>query len=426
MSFPQATLMFLYFFLVITSFMILKSLKVGLFIQFYDQNGFDFFGWHLAAAQAELLAKVANMVVALVAAATFAFLSRSLRRQQLTYVFSTFIIICYFLFSFALDSPEGTAVWSFYWFGDLYSTLMVTTFFAFLNDSVEAHAAKRLYGLIVFGGISGGAFGATLTRTQIENLSMIEWLWVLLGIAVVILVIAAAAGRTVARQPPAEIVREEKEAVVEGSPATEAARLVFRSRYLLSIVAIVGLYEMVSTTMDFQFKSAVSHYLDGPEISVRIASVYAISNWVSFFVQIFLTSFVMTRFGVRTALFVLPGMALLGSLGFLVTPLLLTGSALYICDNGFNNSINQSSKEVLYVPTTRREKYHAKAFIDMFVNRFAKALGVGISLTITTFFVGFGSVRWLSLATVLILIVWLRIVRFAGREFERISESEPR
>ncbi len=75
--------------------------------------------------------------------------------------------------------------------------------------------------------------------------------------------------------------------------------------------------------------------------------VAAISNWVSFFVQIFLTSFVMTRFGVGIALLVLPGMALAGSVSFLFTPLLIAGSALYICDNGFNNSINQSSKEIL-------------------------------------------------------------------------------
>ncbi len=73
------------------------------------------------------------------------------------------------------------------------------------------------------------------------------------------------------------------------------------------------------------------------------------------------------------------------------------------------------------MPTTQREKYQAKAFIDMFIQRFAKALGVGLSLAITTILVGFGSVRWLSLVTAVILIVWIRIVRFAGQEFQRIS-----
>ncbi len=61
----------------------------------------------------------------------------------------------------------------------------------------------------------------------------------------------------------------------------------------------------------------------------------------------------------------------------------------------------------------------------MFVQRFAKALAVGLSLAITTLFVGFGSVRWLSLVTALILLAWIRIVRFAGKEFEKISGEPP-
>ncbi len=421
---PGAVLMFLYFFLIITTFSILKPLKSGLFIEFYDQSGFDLLGMRLEAAQAELVAKVLNVVMAFLAATVFAYFSRSFRRQQLTYIFSTFIIACYGLFSFVLDSPGGATVWSFYLFGDLYSTLMVATFFAFLNDSVAPETAKRLYGVIVFGGIAGGAFGATVARAKIQDLSLVEWLWVFIALAVAILVTAAAAGRMFARRPASEILQEAEEPHDEpGNPATEGLRIVFRSRYLLSIVAIVGLYEMVSTIMDFQFKSAISRYLDGPAISVHIATVAAISNWVSFFVQIFLTSFVMTRFGVGIALLVLPGAVLAGSIGFLFTPVLITGSALYIFDNGFNNSINQSSKEVLYVPTTRREKYQAKAFIDMSVQRFAKALGVGLSLAITTLFVGFESVRWLSVFTAVMLLAWIKIARFAGREFDRITEE---
>ena len=378
-------------------------------------------GWHMLAAQAELLAKVLNMVIALVAATVFALLSRSFRRQQLTYVFSVFIISCFLFFTLVLDSPGAPTIWSFYLFGDLYSTLMVATFFAFLNDSVEPEAAKRLYGLIVLGGVAGGFFGATVAAVRVDDLSMVQWLWIFMVLAVAIVVIAGAAGKMFARKSLPQAPEPEEKPISAGNPLTEAARMVFRSRYLLSIVAIVGLYEMVSTTMDFQFKSTIAYYLDGPAISVHIATVQAISNGISFSIQIFLTSLVMRRFGVGTALLVLPVMALAGSVGFLVAPLLLTGSALYVCDNGFNNSINQSSKEVLYVPTTREEKYQAKAFIDMFVQRFAKALAVGLSLAITTLFVGFGSVRWLSLVTALILLAWIGIVRFAGKEFEKIS-----
>ena len=61
----------------------------------------------------------------------------------------------------------------------------------------------------------------------------------------------------------------------------------------------------------------------------------------------------------------------------------------------------------------------------MFVQRLAKAVAVGLSLAITTLFVGFGSVRWLSLVTALILVAWISIVRFAGKEFEKISGEPP-
>ena len=64
---PFALLMFGYFFLVITSFWILKPIKKASFIEFYENAGFDLLGWQLTGPQAELLAKVLNMFVAIAA-----------------------------------------------------------------------------------------------------------------------------------------------------------------------------------------------------------------------------------------------------------------------------------------------------------------------------------------------------------------------
>ena len=417
---PQVLLMFSYFFLVITSFWILKPLKKSIFVQFYRDTGFHFLGMSMDAAQAELIAKVANMFVALVAATVFAYLSRWFRRQQLTYVFSGFILVCYLYFLWTIHEPQGLTVWSFYFFGDLYSTLMVATFFAFLNDSVAPEKAKRVYGLIGLGGVAGGVLGSSTVAANISDLTMQHWLWICSAVAVIIVGIAAIAGRLFAGEFPAPASPKEKPQH-HGNSATDGARLVFQSRYLLAIVAIVGLYEMVSTIMDFQFTSTVAHYLQGPAIGVHFSRVFAFTNWVALFVQFFLTSFVMTRYGVGAALVFLPVAALLGSTGFLLSPLLLVGSFLNTADNGFSYSINQSAKEVLYVPTTSDEKYKAKAFIDMFIQRFAKALAVGLSLVISFAFKGFESIRWLSLVTVLILVVWIATARYAGREFRRLT-----
>ena len=417
---PLAISMFCYFFLVITSFWILKPLKKGLFIQFYDVDGFNLAGIVFSAAQAELLAKVLNMAVALVAVVIFTWLSRHLRRQQLSFVFSAFFIACYILFSGSLMRPGGEIVWSFYLFGDLFSTLMVATFFAFLNDAVYPETARRLYGLVGLGGVAGGVFGSTVVRVNIESMAYSEWLWLCVSLAVLIVLAAWFAGRHV--QVSEGSVQAEPE-VSEHSPATEGARLVFSSPYLISIVAVVGLYEIISTIMDFQFTATVAHYLSGPDIGAQFALVFSITNWVSLFVQFFLTGLVMSRFGIGIALLVLPCAIAMGSTAFLLFPVLWMGSLLNTADNGFSYSINQSAKEALYVPTSAAEKYRAKAFIDMFVQRFAKSIAVLISLGLTFAFTDFDSLRYLSLITLGLLVLWVIAARYAGRKFREFEEA---
>lgn len=427
-----ALLMSSYFFLVITSFWILKPLKKSIFIGFYDQSGFTLLSWTMSAAQAELLAKVLNMAVAFVAVVAFTWLTRWFRRQQLTFIFSAFFLLSFIAYSFMVNHPDGLTVWSFYLFGDLYATLMVTTFFAFLNDSVTADAAKRLYGLIGFGGVSGGVFGATTVRGFIATVTLSGWLWICVGLGLLIVLVAYVSGRVVAARPvPAD--HGNVPAFVPKAPAGEPARhaalagaqLVGASPYLLAIVAIVGLYEIVSTVLDFQFTSTIAHYLDGPAIGKQFSTVFAITNLVAMGVQLFLTSFIMTRFGVGVALFVLPVAVLVGSGSFFAAPLLWVGSLLNTVDNGFSYSINQSAKEALYVPTSPQEKYQAKAFIDMFVQRLAKAIAVVLSLGITALFDHFASLRWLSVFTVLLTCVWLVAARYAGRHFRARAETTP-
>lgn len=425
---PLSLLMFGYFFLVISSFWILKPLKTALFLQYYQASGFALGTLHLGAAQAELLAKVLNMGVAFVAVIVFTWLSRRLYRQKLTFVFTTFFLFSYLIYSFVLQTPSAVGVWTFYLFGDLFSTLMVATFFTFMNDSVTPGMAKRMYGLVGLGGVVGGVFGTSVLRVWIEDVSIQGWMFVNIGTGLLILLIAYAAGRIVDRSSfvaseQSEASKEEPTSSGTKNAALEGASLVFRSPYLLSIVGIVGLYEIVSTILDFQFKATVVHYLSGADLGTHLSTIYTLTNWVSMFVQFFLTSFIMTRFGLTAALAVLPIAALLASAGFAAFPILWMGSFLNTADNGFSYSINQSAKETLYVPTSREEKYKAKAFIDMFVQRFAKAIAVGISLLITLLFNDFSSLRYLSLVTIVIIVLWFIAVRYAGRRFGELSSE---
>jgi AAA family ATP:ADP antiporter len=418
--------MFSYFFLVITSFWILKPIKKALFIEFYDQAGFTLLEWHMTGPQAELIAKVLNMVVAFLAVVVFTWLAGRFRREQLTFIFTVFFLASYVAYAFMMETPGGLTVWSFYLFGDLFSTLMVATFFAFLNDSVTSDAAKRLYGFVGLGGVSGGVFGAYAVAALIAEIHRPQWLWICFAVGLAILAVAFAAGRLVNCNPPPESGLENTSIEIKDSvarnPALEGAWLVGRSSYLLAIVMIVGLYEIVSTILDFQFTSTVAHYLEGEAIGRQFSIVFAITNTVALLVQLFLTGFVMSRLGVRTALLVLPAAILAASAGFTALPILWAGCLLNTADNGFSYSMNQSAKESLYVPTSKDEKYKAKAFIDMFVQRFAKALAVLISLGITAVFVEYSSIRWLSVITIPLIVVWIFAASYAGNRFRELTE----
>jgi AAA family ATP:ADP antiporter len=107
---------------------------------------------------------------------------------------------------------------------------------------------------------------------------------------------------------------------------------------------------------------------------------------------------------------------------FLALPTLLFASLLNVADNGFNYSINQTARETLYVPTSRDEQYKARAFTNMFVQRVGKGIGIGIAFLLTA--VSINAVRWLSLVTIAIVVIWIGIAIYAGKRFEQLEEED--
>ena len=424
---PAAAAMSACFFVIIAVFWILKPLKKGLFVEHYDAAGLELLGFHLRAAQAELLAKILNAAAAFAAMWLIASLSRRLDRSRLVSALAAALAACCIAFALGLARPTGPTLWAFYVFGDVFNMLLVAAFFAFVNDSVTPDGAKRLYGVIVLGGVLGGVFGSTVLASSVRSLSAPSWLLIAAAGTISVAVAARLADHFAAALRRSSPATPDADAPppLRGPAAVEGARLTLGSRYLLSIAAIVGLYELVSTLSDFQFTETVSHYLNGPDIRAHVSVVYMATNAISMAVQIFVTGFAMSRLGVGRTLLVLPVVVLAASAGFLALPVLWAGSLLSVADNGLNYSINQSAREALYVPTSRAEKYRAKAFIDVFVQRFAKALAVGLGLLLSAAFTELDDVRWLSLVTVALVGLWIAAARFAGKRFEALTRARP-
>lgn len=411
---PLTLSLAVYFFLVITIFWVLKPLKKVLFVNHFKDHSMDVFGATWAGSEVEQIAKLLNMVVAFFAVAVFSWLANSLRRERLTYVWSAVMAFGFVLFSVLVRDPSAATIWGFYLFGDFFNTVMVAAFFAFANDAVHPEAAKRTYGVIGLGGVAGGAVGSTALAATIKTIPTPVWLWICVLGLVGVVVAATAAGRSAPPRP--EPVKSER---VNGG-IVDALGLVVRSRYLLAIVGLVTLYELISTVLDFQYTATVLHFAatEGLDSDAAFSSVYAITNVTGLVVQLVFTSLVMQRFGVGAALLVLPLAALTGSSAFLALPVFFTAASLSVSDNGFNYSINQSARETLYTVTSPKEKYKAKAVIDMFGQRTAKALGVVVNLVMVSAFSSFAGVRYLSLITIPLLLLWLLLVRYLGREFD--------
>lgn len=420
---PKALLMSFYFFLIIAIFQALKPMKRGAFLSYYSgDNAFDLFGWVLSGPEAEQLAKVLNMIFAYVIAIMFTLSVRKFARQYVVLIFSCTVSLAFLFFSIQLRNLSGGVVWSFYVFGDMFNTAMIPLFWAFMNDIVVADEAKRIYGIVGLGAVIGGLVGSTFVAQNVETLGREPLLVILIVPIAIIAVIGFLVNRLVEkRAEPTQPLTEKLDS--KANAAIEGAKLVFSSKYLLAIAGIMGCYEIVSNIVDFQLSATVSRFVSGElEKDAYFGLVGQIISVGSIVVQLFLTSFVMRKFGVGVALMFLPISILFGSSGFLFVPTLIFATIMSASDNSLNYSINQSAREALYVPTTRNEKYKAKAFIDMFVQRFAKVIAVVLNLTVVAY-VSMENVRWLALATILVLVFWLGVVRFAGRRFDELATT---
>lgn len=430
--------MFLYINLALTIFWILKPLKKSLFIGLYDgDQTFKLGSMEMLGSSAELLAKGMNLLIAFMLVVFLTLVTRLAKRQRLTYCCMGLIIAMTFYFSLQINEPSESTVWLFYWFGDLYISLMLAAFFSFLHDTVDLRNAKRLYGFIVLGAVSGGAVGSTYFRGWIEEMNNQQWLHTIIGIGVVICLLAFAAGWMAKSIPhhepkpsPNDVPKKKFNAAIEG------ASLVFKSRYLIAIAGIVGFYEITSEVLDYQFTAMTERFVPKEDIGSHFGTVYAIGNIAALVVQLCFSIFAagFPKYRIHWILLALPLAVALSSLFFIIAPILLAASLLKISDSTFAYSVNQTGRETLYNPLSRQEKYIARAFVEVFIQRTGKVAALLIAFLVPMFLntrneAGQLETNMLGLQllggfTCIIVAIWFYCVKIVGRKFEALEREQ--
>ena len=199
--------------------------------------------------------------------------------------------------------------------------------------------------------------------------------------------------------------------------ALDGGKMVMKSRYLIAIVGILALYEFCSQILDFQFSSVLARaVVGGREVQAYLGRLYLVTNILALLSQLVLTTVLLRRSGPGAGLVVLPAAMCFASGGFWLEPTLIMGSLLIVADNGLNYSINQTSREMLFVPTSSDAQYKARAFTNMFVQRLAK----GAATLLSALFILIG-VRWLSPITLGITVGWMWLAILLGKRFHELA-----
>lgn len=298
----------------------------------------------------------------------------------------------------------------------IFGVLGATQIWTLANYVLTTREAKRVFGMVGGGAIAGSIFAGLVSKTLAKRLGTES---LLLTMALFILVCAGLViwtwrrGRVLVVDGQATSGR-----TGETAPRNIAAslRLLFSSPYLRAIAAVICISSLVTTLTGWQFLALGQQFLVKKDaMAIFFGDFNFYIGVFGLLFQLLLTSRFLRRFGIGTALFVLPVTVFLGSAGLLFFGTLASAVALKGGDQVLRYSVDKSTTELLYLPIPARLKLQVKWFIDTVIWR----LGDGLSGLIVLIFAT--SLHWparqISWVALLMVGGWLVAVSVARRQY---------
>lgn len=443
-----AILLMLNIFLLLAGYYLLKTIREPLILT--TPGG--------AEVKSYAAAAIAGLLLVLVP--LYGVIASRVSRVKLINGVTLFFIACLLAF-FALNRggvPIGVAF--FVWVG-IFNLMIIAQLWAFANDVYTVEEGKRLFAIVGFGASLGAIAGAFVTGQLVSLYGPYPFLLgaaVLLGICMVLtnLVnvreqraregerrrpgdIATAADAPAASETPADA--EAPSAAASRTPSDSAGRrprgrgafaLVLTNRYLFLIACVMLLSNLVNTNGEYILgKTVVNLYtaahgaaatggLDEKKVIGEFyGNFFTLVNILSALIQAFVVSRVLKYFGVRTALLVLPFVALIGYGSMAFVPLLSFIRTAKIAENSIDYSLQNTTRNALYLPTSREAKYKAKQANDTFFVRLGDVLSAGLVFAGTTW-LGFAP-RQFAVVNLILITIWLGVAIWLGRRFHRLA-----
>lgn len=414
----RALLMTLNIFLILTAYLIAKVVREPLIL-----SG--------GGAELKSYASVFQVVILFGAVQLFGWLASHLSRRKLINYVTLFFVACFLLFYLALVTigPWNGIVY-FLWVG-IFSLMIIAQFWSFANDIYSPEQGKRLFVLLAFGASAGGVFGPMLASLIMDLVGVYNLLLVSAGILLVSLVLTNYIEAGVVRNPntPSDETTPQPE---EPQMSKEGAlKVVFQNKYLLMIAFLILIINFVNTTGEYILGSSVQQAaaelaaapgaeegVDKAYIGKFYAKFFTIVGFAGLLLQLLVVSRILKYLGVRFAIMALPVIALGAYLSIAFFPILLVVRWCKTAENATDYSLNNTVRHILFLPTTKEEKYKAKVAIDSFFQRAGDVLSAGLVFVGVTW-LSFSILHYAGVCLVLVAI-WMILAFMIGKENKRL------
>ena len=352
--------------------------------------------------------------------------------MRLINVVTGFFIACLLVFYVLAQFQVPLAIVYFLWIG-IFNLMVVAQFWSFANDVYSKEEGLRLFVIVGFGASLGAVVGARTADRLIEPLGIYQLM--LVGAAILILqllITNRVDRRETGRRPKTAAAPAPGKAAQSGG---NAFQMVFRTRYLLLMALMLMLLNWVNTTGEYILGSVIKDtaaqmvasgqangLTEGQLIGDFYSKYFTLVNVISLILQLFVVSRVVKYLDIPWAIMILPMISLLSYNILALYPVLLAVLGAKVVENSTDYSLNNTVRNMLFLPCTYEQKFSAKQAIDSFFVRMGDVLSALLVFAGTTIFSlhprGFAAVN------AVIVIAWLWLAWRVGHEYKHLTDAK--
>lgn len=346
-------------------------------------------------------------------------LAKAVSRIRLVVSVSLFFVSNLALFWILAATKIPLGVPFYLWVG-VFNMSVVAQFWGFAADVLGEERGKRLFPVLGIGSSLGAVAGSALAKVLVEQKLGPRSL---MAIAACVLVVCVLLTLVVHSREERAHAGEPKKDETLGGPNGFA--LLLNDRYLLLLGVFAIVLNAVNSTgeyvLDRTLLDAAKDQADPKAFIGAFKASYF--QWVNIFgvaLQMFAVSRILKRIGVERALFIMPVVSLFGYSVLAVIPMLNLVFGAKVAENALDYSLENTSRQALWLPTSREAKYKAKQVVDTFLVRTGDVASAGI--VVVGGALGFATTHF-AMTNVVLVGFWFVTLVFLVREYKKRDKA---